>query len=208
MAQGPNGATTRTYIHSSGKLVFTNASGAVATIMDGTSDAVLKLYRADGTTPKNIESGNYRSMPGVASGAGNLSEIATGEARTVWQRYDWNNSNIANLGAVTSANVKICTLPARTIVTNAVMILTTGASGALTIAASIGSIGPNYTNLLGSSSLKAADGTVYGLPPASADLLALSVPTDVYLRVVSTVGNLNITTGSSGTIYLETAVLP
>lgn len=56
--------------------------------------------------------------------AGTMVETNKGEVRTVVHRYDWTNAMIVALGAVTAGDIAACTLPAKTVVTNAYVIIT------------------------------------------------------------------------------------
>jgi len=147
--------------------------------------------------------------------AGGLTANTPASVRTVVHRYDWTNAMVAALGANLTGDLTVATLPAKTVVKNAYVVITgpDGSANALTVA--LGTVSAGYVDLIVASDAKAAAGTVYG--GASAErgtnltgyfLPSFTATTAVKLHFIKTTTNLDTVTGSTGSVYLETEILP
>lgn len=134
-----------------------------------------------------------------------------------WVSYKWANAQVVACGAVTSCNKTVATLPARTIVKHALLIVTGQGAGTTTLTGSVGRVSSTYVDYVPASSLKAAASTIYGdasgeegagLGSFVGDVLSLSATTDVILQFVSTGANLSSVTGSTGEVQLYIQSLP
>jgi hypothetical protein len=110
-----------------------------------------------------VNTGSYLS-------AGTMTNVMKGECRTVWHRYTWTN-DMAKTGDVT-----VATLPAKTRVLHAYIVITTAATnmGAATVTATLGT-DAEFDNLLVAGDLLATANTVYG--KADAEMGASMPPT-------------------------------
>lgn len=146
--------------------------------------------------------------PGILTSSGGDKSISS----PLMTKFSWSNADVAGFGAVQSGNLPIATLPARSYVTRAFVVLGTQASGVTTLTASVGVQGPDYLDLIMSSSsfdALQAPGTLLGAF-TDAVLPSLSDPTVVYMQFKTTTGaeTLDAVLGSSGEIFLEVMVLP
>lgn len=132
------------------------------------------------------------------------------------KKFSWSNAMVAGI-AGTSGNLLICTLPAKTMVKKAWIVITGQAAGTTTLTVSAGRTGAAYIDYLVAKNAKVAANTVYGqivaelganLTALTGDLPSLSATTDINLQFVSSIENLSNVTGSSGDIYLETLLIP
>lgn len=142
---------------------------------------------------------------------GSLSGVTLGVARTTFSKFPWTNSTVTAFGATTSGNVKLCTLPAMTVLIRAYLVVTGQASGVTTFTGSVGRVSTTYIDYVKASSLMAASGTAYGAASADRGTNAtgydlVTSATDVYLQFLGS-GNLSNISGSSGFVILETSVL-
>jgi hypothetical protein len=129
----------------------------------------------------------------------------------------WTNAEVVALGANLSGNILVATLPARTIPTNAYIVLGSQASGTTTLTVSLGRAGTAYIDYIVASNAKAAANTVYGDALAERgtnltgyDLPSYTAATDVYLQFVATDASKKLADvlTCTGTVYLLTQTLP
>lgn len=147
---------------------------------------------------------------------GGLTQGEVSALRTIIRKFSWTNAMVAALSG-TSGNILVCTLPAKTLVLKATVVLTGQASGVTALTFSIGRTATAYTDYVVAKSAKATVSTVYGqaitdvgtnLSAILGDLPSVTNSTDVNIQFVSSIENLSNVTGSSGDIYLETMQLP
>ncbi len=130
-------------------------------------------------------------------------------------KFTWTNANVVALGAALTGNIAVCTLPAKTVVINAYVIITGAATGPSTLTVSVGRTAAAYIDYIVASDAKAAANTVYGDASAERgtnltgyDLASFTGTTVVNAQFVATVANLDQTLASTGSIYLETMTFP
>lgn len=144
-----------------------------------------------------------------------------GTVRRVWHRFSWTNAMITALGAVTSGDITVCTLPAKTVVTRAMIVVTTAATFGDTLTMSLGDTGAGYNDYVLAGSIKAAANTVYGDAPDGSEtgtnlfstffidrMPSFTGTTAVKVHVDGNATNLSGVTTSTGDVYLETYTLP
>ena len=126
----------------------------------------------------------------------------------------WVNGDITAGGAVSTYSMIVATLPAKTILRNAYIIVTGTAAGTTTCLATLGRTGATYNDYIVSKTLQAAANTIYGAVSGDRgtnatgyDLPSWSATTAVYMQVITTGGNVSAVTGSSGVVVLETSRL-
>lgn len=131
-------------------------------------------------------------------------------------KYSWTNALVAGLSG-TTGNLTVATLPAKTVVNKATLVITGQAAGVTALTVSVGRTATAYVDYLVAKSAKAAANTVYGqvigdvgtsLSAILGDLPSVAGATAVVLQFVSAVENLSAVTGSSGDVYLETTTYP
>lgn len=133
-----------------------------------------------------------------------------------WYRYSWTNADIVSVGSVLSGDLLVNTLAPGLVVLRAAMMITGQASGPTTLTASLGRVSPNYNDWIVARNLKVAPPFGYGLAMADlgtrmSDLLgdvpSLVNPTQFYMHLTTTGGNLDTVVGSTGYVFLELAEL-
>jgi hypothetical protein len=76
--------------------------------------------------------------------------------------YSWTNAQVVAFGAVATGDLTMVTLPAKTAVINAYVIIDTAATQATTLTVACGRAGAAYIDYVVASDAKAAANTVYG----------------------------------------------
>jgi hypothetical protein len=133
--------------------------------------------------------------------------------------YTWTNAQVVALGASFTGNITVATLPAKTQVLDAAIVITGQASGVTTLTVSCGDAngGTPFIDYILPSDAKAAVNTFYGDAVgergASLDVEHYYLPSYTATKLVtchfiSTVQNLDQTTGSTGRVILTTRLLP
>lgn len=151
-AQGLSGTAT------TGQLKFyhskNGAAGTSVVMFD--SDGKLTVDKIYATTRLVITASNLTS--GTMSADGGNPAV-----RTAWSKYTWTNAMVTALGAATSGDVTVCTLPAKTQVRQALIVITTAGTNmaAATFTATLGT-DAEFDNFLLSANMLAAANTVYG----------------------------------------------
>lgn len=180
-------------------------------------NAALRFNFADGILRVRNLAGTAGDVQVEASALTTATMTATNSAlaRVAVHRYSWTNAMVTALGAATSGDITVATLPAKTVVTNAYVVITGAAAGPATVTVSVGRTGATYIDYVVESDAKAAANTVYGDASAERgtnltgyDLPSYTGTTNVVAHFISSGANLNTVTGSTGTIFLETYTLP
>ena len=155
------------------------------------------------------------SVSSLALTNGGITPVASAYIRTATHRYDWTNAQVAALGAVLAGDLTVATLPAKTVVRNAYVVINTAAGGVTTLTVAVGRTGAAYIDYLVASDAKAAANTVYGDTSGERgtnltgyDLPSVTATTAVKMHLISTGANLSAVTTSTGTVYLVTETLP
>ena len=138
-----------------------------------------------------------------------------GVIRTGVYKRAWTNAEVTAFGGVLTGDLKVATLPAKTIIRNAYVVIDSQAAGTTTLTAAMGRTGAAYIDYIVASNAKVAANTVYGDAVAERgtnltgyDLPSYTADVDVYVQFVSTVENLSAVTSCTGTVYLLTETLP
>jgi hypothetical protein len=183
--------------------------------------------RDNGTaTSTTAASANITILDGAQMRLGNqvltsstMNPTIVGEARTATHSYAWTNAMVTALGASLTGDINVATLPAKTQINNAYVVIDTAAGGPATLTVSCGDAigGTPFTNYVVASDAKAAANTVYGDAVAergtSIDVEFYYLPsytatTLVTCHFISSGGNLNTVTTSTGRLILTTTLLP
>jgi hypothetical protein len=147
--------------------------------------------------------------------AGTMTVTSSAFIRDSISRFDFTNAMVVALGSNLTGTIKVATLPAKTVVRNAYMVEQTQCAGTTTLTVSVGRTSATYIDYLVAKTFQAAAGTTYGGVSGDRgtnltgyDLPSYSATTDVFALFTSTVANLSSVTGCTGTVYLDTYILP
>lgn len=147
--------------------------------------------------------------------AGTATVTSSALVREVLHRFDVTNAMVVALGGALTGDVLIATLPAKTVVINAYIVVTGTAAGVATLTGAVGRTGVAYIDYIVASDMKVAANTVYGDASGERgtnltgyDMPSFTGTTAVNMHFISTVQNLSSTTGFSCSVYLETMTLP
>lgn len=219
-----------------GTAVFTIADGGNITI--GTSNTISDANgRSITSTGFFAQSGNALALGnnGTASAYVPSSTLALTSAtmnasvptyRTQTSSFAWTNAMVTALGASLTGDINAATLPAKTRVESALIVIDTAAGGVTTLTVSCGDAigGTPFTNYILPSDAKAAANTVYGDSISGSETGAslfdattkwrhnyvpsYTATTLVTCHFISTGTNLNTVTTSTGRLILTTTLLP
>lgn len=130
-------------------------------------------------------------------------------------KYSWTNAQVVALGAALTGDITIATLPAKTVVTNAYVVIDSPGAVVTTLTVAVGRVSAGFIDYIVASDAKASANTVYGDASGERgtnltgyDLPSYTSAVAVKAHFISTVANLDQCTGSAGTIYLDTYTLP
>jgi hypothetical protein len=209
------------------------AADAAAWCLDGT--AVSYAFSVKSTAAIGFASGAAEStsidtymqreaagifkFPQRALTAATMTAETTGSLRDFSHSYTWSNAQVVALGAALTGNITVATLPAKTQVLDAMVVITGAGAGTTTLTVSCGDAiaGTPFINYVVASDAKAAANTVYGDAVAergtSIDtefwyLPSYTATTLVTCQFISTGANLDQVTGSTGRVILTTRLLP
>lgn len=155
------------------------------------------------------------ALPASSLTNGSLTRVVSATLNKFYHKFTWANTDVAGLSG-TTGSLTVCTLPAKTIVNKATIVITGQAASVTTLTVSLGRVGAAYIDYLVANSAKVAANTVYGdgiaevgagLSAILGDLPSLTTTTNVLLQFVSSIENLSVVTASSGEIHLETTLL-
>jgi hypothetical protein len=205
-----------------------NSGGAGVTIIPGTDSPsvhALQITNAANTVGRHIfygtgdallaQGGGVVSIGANVMTAGTMTATKVGIDGVAIQRYDWTNAMVTALGAVTTGDITVCTLPAKTVVLNAYVVIDTADTSANALTVALGRVSATYIDYVVASDAKAAANTVYGDASGERgtnltgyDLPSITGTTAVKAHFVKTTTNLSTVTASTGHIYLVTETLP
>lgn len=207
--------------------IFRGAANRIAFSTNGTESWSINASGALVATDNTFDIGNGAADPrdisltrniGLRAGAltaGTMTATASSQVRVVVHAFSWTNAMVVALGGVGAGDITVATLPAKTIVKNAYVVINTPDSSANALTVACGRAGATYVDYIAAGDAKAAANTVYGGAAGERganltgyDLPSFTATTDVKCHFIKSVTNLSTVTGSTGTVYLETAILP
>lgn len=188
-----------------GVLAAVNGGTGVANGKTLTVSNNLTLAGTDGTTITFPSGG--ATFTGVAMTAGTMTVTNAGNNAVMVSRYDWTNAMVVALGAVTTGNIAVCTLPVKTAVLNAWIVIDTPDTSTNALTVSCGVTAAAYTDYVAANNAKAAANTIYS-SAALTSFPSATGTTVVNAQFIKTTTNLNTVTGSTGHVYLVTQALP
>lgn len=204
--------TAPTFISSA--LQLDNAAIAVPLIVAQDNGASLPTTGATATW--QVADGAYPQIGnGVLTSATMTAETQARDSGSMIHSYTWTNAQVVALGATTAGDISVATLPAKTVVKNAYVVITGTAAGVTTLTVACGRTSATYIDYIVASDAKAAANTVYGDASAERgtnltgyDLPSYTGTTAVNCHFISTGANLSAVTGSTGRVILETSLVP
>jgi hypothetical protein len=146
---------------------------------------------------------------------GTMAVISSGRNGSRWRRYDWANAQVAALGAVGAGDIAVCTLQAKTVVKNAYVVINTPDTSANALTVAAGTVTATYLDLVAAGDAKAAANTIYG--DASGErgtnatgywISSWTAGVVVNAHFIKSTTNLSTVVGSTGSVYLETEIVP
>jgi hypothetical protein len=163
-----------------------------------------------------VDSSGRFILPSTWLTAGTLTEVTKGLVGKAAHTYAWTNAMVTALGAVTDGNFTAFTLPAKTVVVNAYIVVDGNATGVTTLNVCLGRAGGGlFDDYLLQANVRVAAGTMYGgnagergTNMSGYDLPSMTGTTAVKLRFVSTGGQLNAVANSAGRVIIITQTLP
>lgn len=173
-----------------------------APLTSRSSDTLRRLFGQQGFAGLNLTPGGMAvEKPSVLA--------------TSYHSYTWTNAQVVALGAALTGDITVATLPAKTSIRNAYVVITGQGAGVTTLTVAVGRTTALFIDYIVASDAKAAAGAIYGDASAERgtnltgyDLPSYSTTTAVKAHFISTVQNLDQTTGSTGRVILETSLIP
>lgn len=222
-SSGASGEGVPVYVDGIGasKVLRVDSTGNYLQSFDATSGDPFTQYQLE--SEKNAASGYaaLNASSAVQVPAGNLTAGTMTMASTSpvvvggWNKFSWTNAMVVALGA--STDMTICTLPAKSVVKRAVVVIGTAATQAATLTVSVGRTATGYIDYVVASNAKAAANTIYGDAAAEQgtglksdvlDIPSWTATTPVIAQFLIGAGtNADVLT-STGSVYLYVDILP
>lgn len=135
-----------------------------------------------------------------------VSQGSSGNSPSIVQQYS--SANLVPLGANTAGDLLVWNLDPRTVVRNCFLEVTSPANGVSTLVCSVGRVAPDYEDYIQSSDLKTlalygGTASTRGVNLSMYDIPSISAVTPIYLRLISTGGNLNSVTNLEFKVTLK-----
>lgn len=214
-----------------------SAVSGFPSIGQSTSNLYLRTGAASGTINFQDNSGNNTPLVNLSEAftfknkltAGTMTDnaisaggVGSGYMRRGTAKFTWTNAMVTALGAVTAGDVLVCTLPAKTVITRAFIVIGTTAAGTTTLSVAVGTVSAGYIDYVVAvaNGAQAAANTVYGDATTEIGtnlyngtgfidhLPSFTGTTAVNAHFISTGANLSAVTTCTGTIYLDYYILP
>lgn len=213
---------TPTFSASNSAIILTSSPASSTTIAFAASAVSVGSNSSQVAYQMSNLTGYTVSSSGTILTAGTMTGNTVAYIRTEWTKLAWTNAMVVALGAATTGNVLAATLPAKTLVKRAIVVIATAAAGTTTLTISCGRTAAGYIDYVVASDAQAAANTVYGdaiaevgttLKDSGAtapidDLPSYTGTTAINCQFVSTGSNLDQVTTSTGNVFLQTELLP
>lgn len=193
-----------------GELELTAGSG----LMIDTFGAVPLELGTNATLALKIDASQNVSLPVQAITAGTMTGTYEAVENSTTTCRSWTNAMVTAL-PTTAGDIAWGTLPAKTKVVDATIIITGQAAGPTTVTVALGRVSSTYIDYIVASDAKAAANTVYGDASGERgtnltgyDLPSYTGTTVVNAHFASVGGNLSTVTGSTGLVCVTTRKLP
>lgn len=193
-------------------LNINNGSAAVPIFVAQDNSAALPTTGATATFAI-LDGATVQVGNGVLT-SGTMTAETQANVRHVYSSYTWTNAMVAALSGGAD-DITVATLPAKTVVYNAYVVILTPDTSANALTVACGRTSTTYIDYIVASDAKAAANTVYGDASGERgtnlvgyDLPSYTTTTAVKCHFIKTSTNLSTVTGSTGRVILETALLP
>lgn len=181
----------------------------------GTTSAAPVAIGTNSTAAIGISTAQIVTLPTLAMTAGTMTATNAAVTSATVHRYDWTNAMVVALGASTTGDITVCTLPAKVVVRNVYVVIDTADSSANALTIAVGRTSAAFIDYIVASDAKGAANTIYGDASAERgtnltgyDLPSITGTTAVKAHFIKTTTNLSTVTASTGHIYIETTTLP
>lgn len=202
---------------------------------NGSRAAPIAVFRDNGSAAPTsaatagwevLDGGIPRADLGILTSATMAAETQAYALGSLLSSYTWTNAQVVALGATTTGDITVATLPAKTVVKRALVVILTAdtSANALTVSCGDATVGTPFTNYVLPGDAKAAANTVYGDAISGAEtgaslfdatakwnpgfLPSYTATTLVTCHFIKTTTNLSTVLTSTGRVILETALLP
>lgn len=184
----------------------------------GLTGSVAEFRSSDDAVPYDIANRALPVVPGTMTINTDTGGAAmSGRVRSVWNEFAWTNAMVvASAPTLLTGNVLVCTLPKKTVIKNAYIVIDSAATVLTTLTVSLGRTGAAYEDLLAAADAKAVAGTLYGGAALERgallgfDLPSLTATTAIYAQFIGTHATKKLADllTCTGRVILETAALP
>jgi len=196
-----------------GTIRFADAAGTVGSSFIYNTGSFLMRNFAN-SAYQNVVALDFNSTQGALT-AGTMAYPNQNYMVKGLNKFTWTNAMVTALGASTTGDISVATLPAKTVVTNAYIVIGTAETALTSLTVAIGRTGATYLDYITASNAKAAANTVYGDASAERgtnltgyDLPSYTGTTVVNAHFISGVENLSTAVACTGIVYLETMRMP
>lgn len=193
-----------------GELLTTAGNG----LLLGTFASSPLIIGTNSVAALKIDTSQNVSLPVQVITAGTMTGTYEAVENSVTTCRSWTNAMVTAL-PTTAGDIAWGTLPAKTKVIDATIIITGQAAGPTTVTVALGRTSATYIDYIVASDAKAAVNTVYGDASGERgtnltgyDLPSYTGTTVVNAHFVSSGGNLSTVTGSTGLVCVTTRKLP
>lgn len=192
-------------------------NGGVGTVgfTMGSTNSIPVRIGTNATTAITIDTSQGVTLPVLAMTAGTMTATNSAVTSATVHRYDWTNAMVVALGASTTGDITICTLPAKVVVRNVYVVIDTPDSSANALTIAVGRTTAAFIDYIVASDAKGSANTIYGDASAERgtnltgyDLPSITGTTAIKAHFIKTTTNLSTVTASTGHIYIETTTLP
>lgn len=156
------------------------------------------------------------TVSGLGLTTATMTKNASGVLWTGWSSFSWTNAMVVALGASVTGDIKVATLPAKTMVHKSFLVINSLLSGLTSCTVAVGRTSALYIDYIVASDAKVAANTRYGVAVAQLgtglvaglmDVPSWTAATDVYAHFISGIENLSACLTCTGTVYLQTTQL-
>lgn len=130
-------------------------------------------------------------------------------------KYAWTTAEVVALGAGLTGDITIGSVPAKSIIRDAYVVITEAGAGTATLTVALGGTATAYTDLIVASDAKAAANTIYGNASGERgtsntgyDLRSYTAATTLKLHFIATTNNLDQCSAGTGVAYVLYETLP
>ena len=185
------------------------------------STASIGYFSAAGLILSSTGSGLQSTFVGSGEAALTVATMALSQVtnstrlRAANLKASWTNAQVVALGAGTTGDISVVTLPAKTAVRNIYVVIDTACTIADTLTVAVGRTGAGYIDYIVASDAEAPANTVYGDATIERgtnltgyDLPSYTAATTIYAHFITGGAALNSVTTCTGHVILATEIMP